>query len=347
MVRSVVKDDAQSSSTQPINIISDMTSDSTWPDASNNNDNNSNHSYDEGDPNISRPHDVTASESTTTMNGHAVARVAPVDLTLLPNGQRSLCDISLHGFLLGIALGLCMPLALYLAHQGYRIWRLPAFLVTLSLFHFLEFYTTARWNTANAKVGSYLLFSNGASYNLAHASAMLEMAVTSVLFPGWQARWTGGYTVALGFVLVAVGQVVRSVAMAQAGKSFNHIPQKQKREDHVLVTSGVYAWSRHPSYFGYYWFAVGTQVLVGNKICGLIYALVLWRFFSTRIPGEFSPFCPPFFLLFFSFRFKSFPLFDGTDSPLAADEEKYLIEFFGDDYKQYKARVGTGLPFIR
>lgn len=63
---------------------------------------------------------------------------------------------------------------------------------------------------------------------------------------------------------------------------------------------------------------------------------------------SFLLFAPLFFSPFFcSFHFKSFPLFDGTDSPLAADEEKYLIEFFGDDYKQYKARVGTGLPFIR
>lgn len=29
-----------------------------------------------------------------------------------------------------------------------------------------------------------------------------------------------------------------------------------------------------------------------------------------------------------------------------ADEEKHLIEFFGDDYKAYRARTRVWIPFI-
>jgi protein-S-isoprenylcysteine O-methyltransferase len=29
-----------------------------------------------------------------------------------------------------------------------------------------------------------------------------------------------------------------------------------------------------------------------------------------------------------------------------AAEEKYLINFFGEEYKQYRARVGVWIPFI-
>lgn len=35
------------------------------------------------------------------------------------------------------------------------------------------------------------------------------------------------------------------------------------------------------------------------------------------------------------------------DADVCADEEQYLIEFFGTDYEDFKARVGTGIPFIR
>jgi protein-S-isoprenylcysteine O-methyltransferase len=49
------------------------------------------------------------------------------------------------------------------------------------------------------------------------------------------------------------------------------------------VTSGIYAYSRHPSYFAFFWWAVGTQILVGNKICFVAFVVVLWMFFKNRI----------------------------------------------------------------
>jgi len=248
-----------------------------------------NYSYSqEGDPNISRPVEVTASESTTNMNpnGPIAARVPAIDYSLLPGGSRSLSSIALHAFALGTALGLSVLSGFYLAYHDYRIWRLPEFIATLAIFHFLEFYTTSRWATVNAKVSSFLVFSNGAAYNVAHAAATSEILLSSYVFPGWQAKLSNPFTISLGLFLVVVGQTVRSVAMAQAGRSFNHIPQRKKREDHVLVTSGVYAYLRHPSYFGYYWFAVGTQIVVGNKICAVVYAVTLYLFFARRIPGE-------------------------------------------------------------
>ena len=29
------------------------------------------------------------------------------------------------------------------------------------------------------------------------------------------------------------------------------------------------------------------------------------------------------------------------------DEEQDLVKFFGDDYRDYRQSVGTGIPFIR
>lgn len=41
---------------------------------------------------------------------------------------------------------------------------------------------------------------------------------------------------------------------------------------------------RHPSYFGWFWWCVGTQCLLCNPLCILAYAVAAWDFFRKRIP---------------------------------------------------------------
>jgi len=45
---------------------------------------------------------------------------------------------------------------------------------------------------------------------------------------------------------------------------------------------------RHPSYAGFFAWALGTQILLGNPIGTVVFAVVLWRFFSQRIAGAFN-----------------------------------------------------------
>jgi len=101
--------------------------------------------------------------------------------------------------------------------------------------------------------------------------------------------------------------------MAQAGTNFNHIPAREHRAGHELVTRGVYGYLRHPSYFGFFWWAIGTQLLVGNAVCGVVYVVVLWIFFNNRIRSE----------------------------------EEHLIRFFGEQYVAFRKSTGVGIPFIR
>lgn len=211
------------------------------------------------------------------------------------------------------------------------LWRLPAFFACLSLFHFLEFWTTAHFNTPGARADSFLLYSNGTAYNIAHSLATLEIILSSFT-PAYQAFCVSHYSIAAGVSLVVVGQVARSVAMAQAGTNFNHTPQRVRKQGHELVTNGIYSWLRHPSYFGFFWWALGTQMLVGNKVCLLGYLLALWTFFSRRITGK--------------SRSPSFDLLADTLTEHAA-EERSLIQFFGKDYENYKDHARTGIPFIR
>ena len=42
--------------------------------------------------------------------------------------------------------------------------------------------------------------------------------------------------------------------------------QSTKREDHRLVTDGVYAWFRPPSYVGWLYWSVGTQLILCNPV---------------------------------------------------------------------------------
>lgn len=70
---------------------------------------------------------------------------------------------------------------------------------------------------------------------------------------------------------------------------------------------------RHPSYFGFFAWAVGTQILLGNPICLIVFLKVLWNFFRERISYE----------------------------------ELILLKFFSNEYLSYKNEVPSGIPFIK
>lgn len=234
------------------------------------------------------------------------------DALLRPSGSKSLSGISLRAFLLGANLGLCLSITvalLLIPPNPHYLWRLPFFVSSLSLFHFLEYYITAAYNTRYADISAFLLSSNGWAYNFAHSSASVECLLAYLFYPyeSYFSFTSPVYgvkiQVVVGIFLMALGQVVRSLAMAQAGSNFNHTVQVERREGHMLVTHGVYAVLRHPSYFGFFWWGIGTQLMLGNVASLLGYAVVLWKFFSHRIDRECSldlfiylSFLSPFYL---------------------------------------------------
>jgi len=86
--------------------------------------------------------------------------------------------------------------------------------------------------------------------------------------------------------------------MIEASSNFSHKIATEKKSTHELVTSGVYSLVRHPSYFGFFWWGVGTQVFLANPLSTVVFMAVLWRFFSYRI--QYSPMPSPLqtFLVF-------------------------------------------------
>lgn len=258
------------------------------------------------------------------------------ETTLLPKGNRDLSFIGVQAFALGNVFTGGILLAGWLISIGSSWWRLPAFFVCLSLFHFLEFYTTARFNTPAARASSFLLFSNGSAYSTAHALATTEIIISNLL-PAYQRLFVHSVVIGFGLVLIVLGQTVRSVAMAHACTNFNHTIAQQRKENHVLVSDGIYAYFRHPSYFGFFWWALGTQLLVGNKICLLGYSVVLWRFFARRIQGAYMTPGSPYrsVIMWLANMYERI------------GEEKFLVQFFGQQYLEYKGATATYIPFIR
>ncbi|RDW90491.1 protein-S-isoprenylcysteine carboxyl O-methyltransferase [Aspergillus mulundensis] len=256
-------------------------------------------------------------------------KTTTIDALLYPSGSKSLSGISLRAFLLGTTLGLSTALTLTLLNitdyfnldsdwSPHYLWRLPFFLSSLALFHFLEYYITAAHNTRYADVAAFLLSTNGWAYNVAHSSAAVECLLGYLFCPRdsyfeFTASVDGvKVQVVAGLLFMVVGQVIRSLAMAQAGSNFNHTVQVERKDGHMLVTHGIYSVLRHPSYFGFFWWGLGTQLVLGNVVCFVGYAVVLWKFFSSRIQRE----------------------------------ERFLIAFFGEEYVEYKKRTIVGIPCI-
>ncbi|KAI4158483.1 MAG: hypothetical protein LQ342_007369 [Letrouitia transgressa] len=250
-------------------------------------------------PWVSSPTHHDSANGHTPLPSPSRSKATPPTTKPLP-----LASISFRAFALGLTLGVSLTATFLLSYLTSPLWRAPFFLATLSLFHFLEYYTTARCNPAAATISAFLLSQNGYGYNIAHSLAFLECLgrhwVLSA-WPGWtlltpmwwmlptqlQLPWLG-----LGAALMVLGQATRTMAMVHAGRNFNHLVQMKKKEGHILVTDGVYGWLRHPSYFGFFWWGLGTQVVMGNVGCLAGYAVVLWRFFRLRIESEFAPFVP-------------------------------------------------------
>lgn len=201
---------------------------------------------------------------------------------LYPGGTYSLSGIAMRSSCLGFACAAALATAWALRHSYAA---LPLFIANLAFFHFMEFWCMAAYNTRRARTDSFILTSNGSSYQLAHTAACVEYLLEAVLLG---ARWktgagVGGWGVPVGLTLIVMGQAVRSLAMRDAGSNFSHYVASRHEQGHVLVQHGVYRFVRHPSYFGFFWWGLGTQIMLGNPVCFLAYMVILWRFFSGRI----------------------------------------------------------------
>lgn len=184
---------------------------------------------------------------------------------------------------------------------------LGAFLVLVSGFHLLEFVVTALLRPAQLCLASFAF--NGRAYAFATALALCEHLLEAERFTALPGRTL---VIGLGVGLALAGLLVRLWAMLTAAEFFNHVVQSRLRSEHELVQDGPYRWLRHPSYTGYYWFALGTQLVLLNPVALILYALILARYFRHRIPFEESALVQRFGRAYETFRATRRLLIPGT-----------------------------------
>ncbi|XP_059665779.1 protein-S-isoprenylcysteine O-methyltransferase A-like [Cornus florida] len=181
-------------------------------------------------------------------------------------------------------------------------------LSAIVFFHVSEYLLAiAIHGRSNVSLSSLLV---SKSYLLAMICSLLEYFLEIYFFPGLKAYW---WISNFGLGMVVIGEIIRKIAIITAGRSFTHRIKIYHEEHHKLVTHGVYKFVRHPGYCGFFIWSVGTQIMLCNPLSTIAFAIVVWSFFSKRIPYE----------------------------------EYFLRQFFGPQYDEYARLVPSGVPFVK
>ena len=188
---------------------------------------------------------------------------------------------------------------------GARRW---AFAGALGAFHASELAFAATCTPHDFGPHSLLL---SPQYLASMSLAVAEDALWSWAAPGLKRpRPAAEAAAGLGLVMVVLGEVLRKGALLSARGNFTHTMQQTRRQGHVLVSDGVYRHFRHPGYLGWWVWVVGTQVLMLNPLCSVLFFVMCRRFFSVRVHVE----------------------------------EALLRRFFGAAYEEYAARTPHWMP---
>ncbi|MGC9132934.1 MAG: methyltransferase family protein [Nanopusillaceae archaeon] len=114
----------------------------------------------------------------------------------------------------------------------------------------------------------------------------------------------------IGFLLFLIGILYQGIAEATLGKYY--LPYIGIAEEQKLIKRGIYKYIRHPGYFGEMLIFLGLGFVTYN-IIGILSALVVDLFVYI---GEVIP------------------------------EEKYMLEKFGEEYKQYMKETYIFIPYV-
>ena len=115
---------------------------------------------------------------------------------------------------------------------------------------------------------------------------------------------------ATGVVMIATGIWFRAWAVKTLGQFFT--PTVQIKKEHQLINSGPYKIIRHPSYFAAFLSIVGGAVLL-ESVTGIVVSIIAMSIaYYVRI----------------------------------GIEERKLIEYFGNSYKEYMIQTKKIIPFV-
>jgi len=115
---------------------------------------------------------------------------------------------------------------------------------------------------------------------------------------------------AIGIVLAAAGFLVRVVAMRTLGEFFTRT--LRIRENHRVVSNGIYRRVRHPGYLGTILFFVGSGIATANIITTFVILAAILPTFVRRIVVE----------------------------------ERMLAEELGEEYRAYQGKTWRLVPHV-
>jgi protein-S-isoprenylcysteine O-methyltransferase len=118
------------------------------------------------------------------------------------------------------------------------------YVVILCTFHLLEFFATAIYNPTVTTADSFLI-NHSLMYTAAVLLTWLEFACRWYWWPiitdhNNRHAYYHVFAFGLGILLVVSAQTLRTMAMVTCGESFNHLIQPNKKDNHVLITHGMY-----------------------------------------------------------------------------------------------------------
>ena len=115
----------------------------------------------------------------------------------------------------------------------------------------------------------------------------------------------------LGAALMAGSIILLFVAHRHLGRNWS--PSVDLRQEHKLVTQGIYAHLRHPIYASVWLWCLAQALLVHNWIGGLAGLALFLPVYLTRLPIE----------------------------------ERMMLDAFGEEYRNYLRRTGAIFPRLR
>ncbi|KAJ2078535.1 farnesyl cysteine-carboxyl methyltransferase [Coemansia sp. RSA 988] len=227
--------------------------------------------------------------------------IAPVDWR-----ENSPHNIALAACGLGIIIGSGVCIAV---GHGWTITGVfGLYVAAAALYHMLEYLSVALYNPDRTESGSFMFNPDGDNrYMVAMAVSVVEYVIECWAFG--RTKEPSAITM-VGFVIAIIGQIIRTLAMVTAKASFNHYVATHRAVDHQLITHGIYRYERHPSYVGFFLWAVGLQTMLKNAVTTILFIVVLGYFFTKR----------------------------------TRKEEAFLLFFFGKRYRLYKNQTPSLIP---
>lgn len=129
-------------------------------------------------------------------------------------------------------------------------------------------------------------------------------------FPEFADRAAGPLTLVIGIVIFAISLRLFRVTHKALGKMWSH--SLDLREDHKLVTTGIYEKVRHPMYTAFWLWALAQPFLLSNWVAGLAGIVGFGSLYFIRI----------------------------------GQEEAMMEERFGEEYRAYCKRTARLVPGI-